>query len=202
MENVAGRCDRIAPVKQRLAGAACRHDQPQGHRLVPTDLPIPAGSDLRGGHHVACREHLRRLAVEVTRLQCFRIGFGEGGLRRELILKPSEGRLHRPTIEPIGQPQRKEVPATPDYPVTQPRVRACPRGQSVNRDSEHTEASKFLGLQRVLDILRLDEVGLDESILIYDQDAPRFQITAISLKRRRIHGDQGVHTIPCSSHLP
>ena len=153
VQNVTGRCDRVAGVEQRLAGQFRSRDQSVGRGLVAGDLAILARPDRGLGHLVMRDEGLGRLAVKVARLQRANIRLGNRRLLAELLLDHSQRRLQRSIVQPVHQPQGEKVLASVRFLQAQAQPLDGVPSQLGHRHCDQAVAVQAAVLQRILFIV-------------------------------------------------
>ena len=172
-----------------------RRDQAERQRRVSGDVPVRSRGNLGGGHLILRAEHLRRLSVDVPRLQGVRVRLDVLGFLRKFLREPFQRRLHRPGVEPVQESQREEILAPLLFLVRE--LEAFERLQRQGRypDLVGLVAGQRSVLQRVGVVSRLLQFALLERVGVDDDDAVLRHAGQIGPQRRRVEGDEHIRLI-------
>ena len=196
MEDVAGGRDRVAAVKQRPACQARGRQKTERCRLVAGDTSIAAGGEICLWHPVMHREELGRFAEMVAGLQCIGVCRRYGGVLRELLVDPAQGRLERAFVQPEHQAEREEVLRAVDLLRVQAAVLQGPRIHAGDGHLDHPVAGERAVFERVGLVGCLAQVGVGELVCVHYDRSALGKIGEVCLQGRGVHRHKHVWGVP------
>jgi len=192
VQHVAGRCDRIAGIKQRRLREIGGRQQSVGNRLGAGDVAVIARRQRGATHGVVAGEDLGRVGKVVSGPECGQVGSGYIRRVSELLVDPLHRRFQRTIVEPVDHAQGEEILRAVFLLSRQRHLFQRPGVECGHRDldepirRQRTVVQRALLVSRLFQPLRVEGVGIDD-----DCAAPP-QIAQVHLQRRRIKHHQDI----------
>ena len=195
MQDVGRRRDRVAGKEEIALGELRRGHESERRRLVPCDVAVGSGLQLRGRDAIVRMEDLRCLAERVPGVQRALVRLGDGVLARKLLRNPLLGRRHGALVEPEHDAEGEEVLGELDLLAAEPESVACTGNQGGHGDLEEVVPLQRTVVQRVRHVSRLAQIDVVEGIRVDDDSAARHQVAEVHLQRGRVHRHQDIGAV-------